>query len=72
MDVPTKLLPACDAPKTQGDKVLHTSDLFLDNNLIVILHGRETYHLRLTRQKRLLLTKETAAPFCNSQPLQKA
>jgi hemin uptake protein HemP len=36
---------------------LNSRDLFIDTHEIVILHGRDAYHLRLTAQNKLILTK---------------
>jgi hemin uptake protein HemP len=36
---------------------VNSRDLFVGNNEIVILHGRDAYHLRLTAQNKLILTK---------------
>lgn len=36
---------------------LDSKDLFVGTSEIVIVHGRETYHLRLTAQNKLILTK---------------
>jgi hemin uptake protein HemP len=36
---------------------LDSRDLFLGTRDIVILHGRATYHLRLTALNKLILTK---------------
>jgi hemin uptake protein HemP len=36
---------------------LDSRDLFADTREIIILHGRENYHLRLTGQNKLILTK---------------
>lgn len=37
--------------------VFDTCALFAGRNEIVIVHGKETYRLRLTRQNKLILTK---------------
>ena len=39
------------------DNRLDSRDLFLGTRDIVILHGRDAYHLRLTAQNKLILTK---------------
>jgi hemin uptake protein HemP len=39
------------------DNRLDSRDLFLGTRDIVILHGRDTYHLRLTALNKLILTK---------------
>lgn len=39
-----------------GNRV-DSRDLFLDTRDIVILHGSDAYHLRLTSQNKLILTK---------------
>jgi hemin uptake protein HemP len=36
---------------------MQSRDLFVGTNEIVIVHGRDSYHLRLTAQKKLILTK---------------
>lgn len=36
---------------------LDSAALFAGGHEVVITHGSETYHLRLTRQNRLILTK---------------
>jgi hemin uptake protein HemP len=36
---------------------LDSKDLFVGTQEIVIVHGREAYHLRLTAQNKLILTK---------------
>jgi hemin uptake protein HemP len=36
---------------------LDSRDLFVGTQEIVIVHGREAYHLRLTAQNKLILTK---------------
>ena len=39
------------------DNRFDSRDLFLGTRDIVILHGRDTYHLRLTALNKLILTK---------------
>jgi hemin uptake protein HemP len=39
------------------DNRLDSRDLFTGTRDIVILHGRDTYHLRLTALNKLILTK---------------
>jgi hemin uptake protein HemP len=39
------------------DNRLESRDLFVGTRDIVILHGRDAYHLRLTAQNKLILTK---------------
>lgn len=39
------------------DNHVESRDLFLGTRDIVILHGRDAYHLRLTAQNKLILTK---------------
>jgi hemin uptake protein HemP len=36
---------------------LESRDLFVGTREIVIRHGRDAYHLRLTAQNKLILTK---------------
>jgi hemin uptake protein HemP len=36
---------------------LNSRDLFIGTQEIVIIHGRDAYHLRLTAQNKLILTK---------------
>jgi hemin uptake protein HemP len=36
---------------------LDSKELFVGTQEIVIVHGREEYHLRLTAQNKLILTK---------------
>jgi hemin uptake protein HemP len=36
---------------------IDSRDLFMATREIVILHGRDAYHLRLTAQNKLILTK---------------
>lgn len=36
---------------------LDSRDLFVDTHEVVIVHGRDAYHLRLTAQNKLILTK---------------
>jgi len=38
-------------------KYLCSSSLFCGNHEVVILHGKEQYRLRITRQNKLILTK---------------
>jgi hemin uptake protein HemP len=52
-DLP-KTLPACG---TVAAPRLDTRILFAGSSEIAIVHGAETYRLRLTRQNRLILTK---------------
>lgn len=42
---------------TMLDNRLDSKDLFVDTQEIVIVHGRDAYHLRLTAQNKLILTK---------------
>jgi hemin uptake protein HemP len=39
------------------DNRVESRDLFVGTREIVILHGRDAYHLRLTAQNKLILTK---------------
>ena len=39
------------------DNRINSRDLFAGTREILILHGDETYHLRLTAQNKLILTK---------------
>jgi hemin uptake protein HemP len=39
------------------DNQIDSRDLFLANREITIVHGAETYRLRLTSQNKLILTK---------------
>lgn len=39
------------------DNRIDSSDLFLGTRDIVIRHGRDAYHLRLTAQNKLILMK---------------
>jgi hemin uptake protein HemP len=39
------------------DNRMDSRDLFVGARDIVILHGRDAYHLRLTAQNKLILTK---------------
>ena len=39
------------------DNRLESRDLFVGTHDIVIRHGRDAYHLRLTAQNKLILTK---------------
>jgi hemin uptake protein HemP len=39
------------------NNLLQSRDLFVGTNEIVIVHGRDSYHLRLTAQNKLILTK---------------
>lgn len=39
------------------DNQIDSRDLFLGTRDIVIVHGRDTYRLRLTAQNKLILTK---------------
>lgn len=39
------------------DNCVESQDLFVGNRDVVIRHGREVYHLRLTAQNKLILTK---------------
>ena len=36
---------------------LNSQDLFVATREVTIVHGNETYHLRLTAQNKLILTK---------------
>jgi hemin uptake protein HemP len=40
-----------------GQLLLDSGTLFAGGSEVVIAHGAETYHLRLTRQNKLILTK---------------
>jgi hemin uptake protein HemP len=42
---------------TVVDNRLDSRDLFLGTRDIVIVHGRDAYHLRLTALNKLILTK---------------
>jgi hemin uptake protein HemP len=42
---------------TMVNNRLDSKDLFAGTQEIVILHGRDAYHLRLTAQNKLILTK---------------
>jgi hemin uptake protein HemP len=42
---------------TMVNNSLDSRDLFLRTRDIVILHGRDAYHLRLTARNKLILTK---------------
>ena len=42
---------------TMIDNCLESRDLFVGVRDIVIRHGSDTYHLRLTAQNKLILTK---------------
>jgi hemin uptake protein HemP len=39
------------------DNHVASQDLFVGTRDIVIVHGRDAYHLRLTAQNKLILTK---------------
>ncbi len=39
------------------DNRLESRDLFVGTHDIIIVHGRDAYHLRLTAQNKLILTK---------------
>lgn len=39
------------------DNRMESRDLFIGTRDIVIVHGRAAYHLRLTAQNKLILTK---------------
>lgn len=39
------------------DNRMDSRDLFVGTRDVVILHGRDAYHLRLTAQNKLILTK---------------
>jgi hemin uptake protein HemP len=39
------------------DNRVDSKDLFLGTRDVVIRHGRDAYHLRLTAQNKLILTK---------------
>jgi len=49
--------PGTERRLTMIDNRLDSRDLFVDTHEIVILHGRDAYHLRLTSQNKLILTK---------------
>jgi hemin uptake protein HemP len=42
---------------TMVNNRLDSKDLFVGTQEIVIVHGRDAYHLRLTAQHKLILTK---------------
>jgi hemin uptake protein HemP len=44
-------------PVIMVDNRLQSRDLFVGTREIVIVHGAEAYHLRLTAQNKLILTK---------------
>ena len=37
--------------------VVHSQDLFMDGNLVLIRHGQDWYRLMITKQGKLILTK---------------
>lgn len=39
------------------DNHVESRDLFVGTHDIIIVHGRDAYHLRLTAQNKLILTK---------------
>ncbi len=39
------------------DEKIDSRDLFSDSRVVMISHGSQTYHLRLTSQNKLILTK---------------
>ncbi|HCM42357.1 MAG TPA: hypothetical protein DIS66_03460 [Candidatus Omnitrophica bacterium] len=41
----------------KADLIIHSSDLFETNGLVLIKHGDEWYQLRRTRHNRLILNK---------------
>ena len=41
----------------EAKKYLCSSSLFCETNEVIILHGKEQYRLRVTRQNKLILTK---------------
>jgi len=45
------------ARRAAGEPCLDTNILFAGGREIAILHGCDTYRLRLTRQNKLILTK---------------
>jgi hemin uptake protein HemP len=42
---------------TIADNHIESRDLFVGTRDIIIIHGRDAYHLRLTAQNKLILTK---------------
>jgi hemin uptake protein HemP len=42
---------------TIADNHMDSRDLFVGTRDVVIVHGRDAYHLRLTAQNKLILTK---------------
>jgi hemin uptake protein HemP len=42
---------------TIADNRIDSRDLFIGTRDIIIVHGRDAYHLRLTAQNKLILTK---------------
>lgn len=42
---------------TMIDNRVESRELFVDARDIIIVHGRDAYHLRLTAQNKLILTK---------------
>ncbi len=51
------LSAAAERRLTIFNNVIQSRDLFLGTREIVIVHGRDAYHLRLTSQNKLILTK---------------
>lgn len=52
----TDTTPGCNeqiAPKGR----IHSKDLFGEARELIILHNEEQYHLRITRNRKLILTK---------------
>jgi len=57
-----KAKPAAEAPMPDGDAlpappVITSEELLRGGKELVILHEGQEYHLRVTRQKKLILTK---------------
>jgi hemin uptake protein HemP len=52
-----RLPSAQQRPLTITDNRLDSRDLFVGTREIVIRHGSDSYHLRLTAQNKLILTK---------------
>jgi hemin uptake protein HemP len=49
--------PAIERRLAMINNRLDSRDLFVGTHEIVIQHGRDAYHLRLTAQNKLILTK---------------
>lgn len=41
----------------KADLIIHSSDIFGENKLVLIQHRDEVYRLMITRQGKLILTK---------------